>query len=149
MSIYTIRQITNIEQIDNSLWEFLDLCAKGLSEKYNNQFNWQNFDIGSYITFGRFMICYSRDKPVGVMLSRLSPSILDPKKAILTQDVLYTVSCQRATYWLLRDFIDFGKKNADFIMTMIGEKTNIKKASLEKLGFKKVEELYEIEVQRG
>lgn len=92
------------------------------------------------------MLCRRDGKPVGVMLSRLYDSILDPNVRILMQDLLYGKSGTRASKYLLADFIDFGKANANHVISMIGERTNIKGRSLENLGFKKLETLYRLEI---
>ena len=79
------------------------------------------------------------------MLARLYTSIFDDETKILQQDLLYARPGSRASKVLLDDFIDFGRKHADHILTTIGTETVIKGESLEKLGFSKLETTYRME----
>jgi hypothetical protein len=60
--------------------------------------------------------------------------------------LLYGVKGTKAAYLLFKDFIDFGKSNANHIITMICKITNIKPESLLKLGFTEMETLYRLEI---
>ena len=113
---------------------------------YGDKFNWKKFNIVEFAQRHRIMICRRNDEPIGFMLSRLGPSVFDPDFIILSQTLLYGEPGTRAAYLLMQDFIDFGKKNANHIITVLNTKTNIKRQSLEKLGFVKCEEQYRIEV---
>jgi hypothetical protein len=143
---YYLEQIRSKEQIDDELFEFFKKSGEKVAAVYENVFNWKHFHLLQYAIQHRFIICRRKGKPVGVHLSRLYPSILDPEIKILYQDLLFAEPGTRASIILLKDFLTFGKANADHVITCIGAKTNIKRQSLEKLGFKKMEELYRIEV---
>lgn len=144
--MYTIRRITDIHDIDKKLVSFLLTGAETLSKMYGDKFDWKNFDFIDYARRGFFIVCFKDDQPVGAILARLYGSIFDPQTKILMQDEFYVLpGSGRAAHLLMREFIDFGKLNANHVFTMIAEKTNIKRRSLEKLGFVKIEELYRLE----
>jgi len=93
-------------------------------------------------------VCERDGEIVGIMLARLYPSVFDPGKLILFQDLLYVKKdVRRAAYLLLAKFIDFGKTRADHIFTAITDHTNIKGRSLAKLGFSKIQEQYRLVVK--
>lgn len=144
---YTV-ECLNLEQIlSGSLREFLAEVGQHLSDAYENKFDWRNFRIRRYMRVGgRITICYRNGKPVGLMAARLSESIFDPEVRIFFQDTLYAKSGTRAAKLLLDDFIDFGRSHANHVLTTIGTRTNIRPGSLEKLGFKKLEETYRMEI---
>jgi hypothetical protein len=148
MTTYTIRQLKVEDLNDTDLCLFLANTADEMNDRYGNKFDVHNFDIENYIRYHRFMVCFKNEKPVGVMMSRLSYTVFDPKVIVLRQDHLSAVKGTRAAYLLMKDFIDFGKSNANHIITAIADKTNIKHQSLKKLGFKELEILYRMEVQK-
>ena len=128
------------------LQTFFIIAADKLSRMYGDNYDWRKFDLIGFAKKHRVMICWRDDRPVGFMLSRLGSSFFDPDFVILRQILLYGQPGTRAAYLLMQDFIDFGKNNANHIITMLNTKTNIKRQSLEKLGFVKSEQLYKIEV---
>lgn len=143
---YTIERLREWE-LDNDpeLIEFIRDGAKQVAELYGHKFDWTKFKIRIYAFDHRITICRKDGRPVGAMLSRLYGSIFDDGVKILYQDLLYAKPGTRAAKLLMDDFIDFGRSNANHIISAIGEHTNIKRRSLEKLGFKKLEELYRLE----
>lgn len=142
---YTVEQWHG-EDINKELFNFFLESAKSLANAYNNKFNYENFQLFEFAKENRVMLCKKNGRPVGVMLSRLAPSSLDPRVNILAQVLLYGEPGTKAAYLLMEEFIDFGRRNANHIITMINTKTNIKRRSLEKLGFVKTEEHYRLEV---
>lgn len=147
MTKYTVETLTwRHVMSDHKLLDFI--CESGweVSEKYGHPFKWQHAGIKHLIKSHRFTVCRREGEPVGFMFSSVLKSKFDEETIILRQDLLYARPQTRAAKYLLDDFIDFGKLNANHIISMIGEKTNIKPRSLEKLGFKKLETLYRIEV---
>lgn len=141
---YTIEQIKTIDQLERDP-EFILEVGEFCNELYGGLYDWKQMKASALLQ-SRFMICYRDNAPVGLMVSRLSKSFFDPEIKVLKQILLYGRPGTRAAYLLMQDFIDFGRANADHILTMIGSETNVKRQSLEKLGFQKVEELYRIEV---
>lgn len=143
---------TPIYTIERYVWtdgellrDFFQECAQEVSKLYGDHFLWWHFPVVTYSKEARLMICYKNGKPVGVMLYQIFPSVFDPSTLVCKQDLLYVKKGNpRATKLLLDEFIDFGKANANHVITMIAEKTNIKPRSLEKLGFKKLEVLYRL-----
>lgn len=144
---YTIERLTDYEATvkDKELIYFFYNAGVKLSAMHDNKLDWSFFNLAQYITHHRFMLCRRDGKPVGIHLSKLTRASLDSTKIILFQDLLYTLPNTRAAKLLMDDFIDFGKRNANHIITTIGEKTNIKPSSLKKLGFNKLETLYCLE----
>lgn len=151
-TVYTIKRLT-LEDVDPSnpanlvVWEFIRKTGKHLNRFYGDRYDWNNFPIPQVVKDHYFSICYRDDKPVGLMVGTLTGSIFDQNIKILRQITLYAVPRTQAAYWLLQDFIDFGKVNANHILTNIGTRTNIKPRSLEKLGFSELETLYRMEIK--
>ena len=145
MTEYRVERIVSIEQVQSHA-SFLLKVGDEVSEMYGNKFDWENFALYKYAWTNWLVICKKGGKPVGLMAARLFGSIFDDKTKILYQDLLYAQPGTRAAKYLLESFIDFGKSNADHIISCIGQKSNIKPRSLEKKGFVKLEELYRIEV---
>lgn len=144
---YTIERVLPEHLQDQKLLEYLATSAKQVAKLYGNKFDWKNFSLRGYLSRYRFMLCRRNGVPVGFMMARLYDSIFDPEKAILMQDLLFAEPGTRAAHVLMQDFIDFGKANANHIITMIAEHSNIKPSSLERYGFKQLETLYRIEVE--
>lgn len=140
---YTIKQIT---EIDKKHLEFFIEVAQNVAAMYGNKYNWKNFPLYEYAKRHRIIVCSRGDELVGVMLSRLGFSIFDPSVKNLRQDLLYARPGTRAAHYLIQEFIDFGERNANHIITTINKKTNIKGSTLEKAGFEKLEVLYRMEV---
>jgi hypothetical protein len=115
-----------------------------LADSYN--FEFRDFDFHSYARNHLFWVCRRRGAPVGVLLARIYPSIWGSKTKVLWQDSLYCKkSSGKAAYLLLKNFMDFGRKEANLVFTCRAKHTNIKVKSLERLGFKKSEELFLLE----
>jgi len=134
--------------IDDHTLAFIESSGRAVSGLYGGALNWQNFDVKHYFKRkGAIVIVWRGEKPVAAMLVRRLKSALDPEVRILYQDLLYAKPGNgRAVKILLRWLIDFGKRHADHIITCVAEATNIKPRSLERLGFKKLEELYRMRV---
>lgn len=144
---YQIKRIRDIGDVDGAVAEFFLYGAEHLSNLYEHPFNWRNFDFLEYARHGLFLICFRDGEPVGALMARLYSSVFDHETKILMQDELYAKpGAGRAAHLLFREFIDFGRANANHIITQIARRTNIKRRSLERLGFEKLEELYRLEV---
>ena len=148
MNTYTIKKLSSKDLDDPEISLFLVRVGKTANEIYGDKFQWNSFYINHYIYHHRVVVCFRDWIPVGVMLSRLFPSIFDRNKVILYQDLLFAEKGTRAAKLLFDDFLDFGKSNANHIITMIAEKTNISDRSLRKKGFKKLETQYRLEVKK-
>jgi hypothetical protein len=147
MNGYTIRVLRERRDFADKELRFIAGMAKHLSTIYKEcQDTWTNFRLYKYAEAHRVTCCYYNGEPVGALLARLSPSVFDGVTMILYQDILYARPASRASKLLLEDFIDFGKRRAKYIVTMVGQQTRIKGKNLEKLGFEKIEEIYRIEV---
>ncbi len=143
---YSIERIRGIDDITPELAAFFFKTADGVAEKYGNKFDPKSFDFIGYAEKGLFLVCRRDGFPVGALLARLYESIFDSEVIILYQDLLVCgPGSGRAAHLLYKHFIDFGRVHADHLFTCRAIHTNIKARSLEKLGFKKVEELWRME----
>lgn len=148
MSITTRYRVTRVKpaDIDERLYKFLYESACWVNSVYGNKFDWDRSLILTIARNGYLAIAHRGEMPVGFLAGSFYHSTFDRKMKILRQDLLFALPKTRASYYLLRDFIDFGKSSANHIITAIGTKTDIKPRSLEKLGFTKLEELYRMEI---
>lgn len=150
--MYTIKRLTMADIDSNNpanlkLWKFIQSTGGALNGLYGERYDWNNFPVPDVVRDHYLSICYRDDEPVGLMVGTLTGSIFDQKIKILRQITQYAVPGTQAAYWLMQDFIDFGKVNANHILTNIGARTNIKPRSLEKLGFSELETLYRMEIK--
>jgi hypothetical protein len=143
---YTIK-VCNGHNIDNTDFNFIYDSADKVNQIYGNKFQWEQFKIIFFAENHRLTICYRDQKPVGFMAATLIKSFFDANCVLLRQELLFALPNSRAANLLLKDFIDFGKLNANHILTTIGKKTNIKPKSLERLGFEELEVRYRLEVK--
>jgi hypothetical protein len=141
---YTIKRV-RLADLDEKLVEFLIESLDHVNEMYGRKFDWHRRRILDFARSHYLGVCYHDKRPVGFMAAILGPSTIDPKVIILKQELLFAKS-PRATVRLLEDFIDFGKAHANHVITVIGEKTNIKSASLEKLGFSRYQVMHRMEI---
>ena len=142
---YEVRVIKAAD-FDDELLEFMFTSLKEVIELHDRKINPANCRILKFAEHQRLTICFKNGRPVGYMMSALTRSIFDENVKILKQISLYTRPKTRAANLLMKDFIDFGRANADHVISMIGVKTNIKPQTLERLGFKHLETLYIMEV---
>jgi hypothetical protein len=146
LMIYTTESI-QVEDIDKKLAAYLKTNLDNLRQHDGKKYLYDQFDLRTYLkNKGRLVVCRRNDEPVGFMIYRLCEGLFPPFPKVLMQDLLSCQPKSRAAYHLMKEFIDFGRANTDHIITMIGHNTNIKRRSLERLGFVKADELYRIEV---
>lgn len=141
---YIIKRI-GTGDLDPKLIQFIGEAGKKLNQQYDQNYDYNHFPIREFVKKHYLCVCYRDGSPVGFLAASLFSSFFDSKCRILYQNLLYSLPNTRATYFLLRDFIDFGRLHANHIITVIAEKSNIKPQSLIKLGFKKLEESYRME----
>lgn len=144
---YTIDLISSHSQFDDDLVQFL--CEEGpkIAAMFGDQYSFEKFNFTKFFLGGSMFVCKKGEKVDGIMLFVIFKSPWDRETVILKQHLLYVKSRgkSRTAYRLMQHFIDFGKANANHIVTMIGENTNISRRSLERLGFTKIEEIYRME----
>ena len=92
------------------------------------------------------LLCYRDEEPVGFLIASRGCAFWNDELRVLRQETLQARPGTRAAYHLMKHFIDIGKASADHVITMIGQRTNIKPSSLKKLGFSELEILYSMEV---
>ena len=138
-------EITREHFNDPEIRELIRHGFETCNSLHGNQYDWSGFPILKFIETQRLTVCFRNKKPIGYLMATIGPSFFDPRVIVAKQNMLFSLPNTRATYELMKDFIDFGKTNANHIITMIGEKTNIKPKSLKKLGFKELETLYRME----
>ena len=112
---------------------------------YGSKYNWKSTDMIPILETCIFLICFRKEKPVGFLVAQRLRSFFDKDILIMKQVILYGLTNTRASYLLLKAFIDIGRNSANHVITMIGEKTNIKPKTLERLGFKAIETIYRLE----
>lgn len=144
--MYDIKRIT-VDNVNELIYWYFAKSAKQISEAYGNKFNWRKLPIGQYLQDPDIVILMAFDgvNPVGFIAGKMYGSFFDPDTRILFQQILYAEK-PRVTHALLREFIDFGRLHVNHVISCIGEQTNIKQRSLERLGFTKLEEVYRMEV---
>lgn len=142
---YTVRKL-EVKDLKNALiLRFIADSGDRLNRVYGDKYEWSHrFPLKYTVENHLFLMCFKGDEPVGLMVGTIQPAIFDINRTVLRQETLFG-KYPKATIELLRYFIDFGKVNANLILTNIGEHTNLKPASLEKLGFTKLETLYSME----
>lgn len=145
---YTVKKV-EAPEIDVKTTVFMIAASHHLSREYGEKFNFDPKRIESIVATGDFWVCWKGEDIVGFMFARRSRSLFDPEKVMLIQHLLFALPQTKGAFYLLKEFIDFGKHHADHIITMIAEKTNIKERSLERLGFSKLETMYRMETHRG
>ena len=141
---YTVKQI-KVQDLDNTLLRFIYNALTSLTKR-----NGLKYDIGAmpikHITQNHIvLVCYRDETPIGFMIGLLNTIIFDINLTALSQLVLYAEQ-PKATYALLKQFIDIGKQRANYISMCVGHLTNIKESSLLKLGFIKSDTEYRMEV---
>lgn len=143
--MYTIKRIKSPD-VEGDVRRFIAEGAEFANRVYGNKYDWSEFPILDFVDSHYFAMCFKRNVPVGFICGTLTRNGFDRKITTLRQTLLYAVPKTRASLLLLKDFIDFGKENAKHIITGIGTETNIKPKSLEKLGFKHLEQVFRLEV---
>lgn len=89
---------------------------------------------------------------LGFIIGAITPHLFNPKVVVLTE-LLWWVDPQfrktRAGYLLLKQFVEWGKENTDWITFSVQTITPIKETTLKKFGFRQIEACYLIEVGCG
>ena len=142
MTDYVVKRVTE-PNIYGLVYQFYLEEWENVCKIFGHEFDRERFDFVRYALDNLLLVCFYRSYPIGILMARLYPSVWDSGKKVLFQDLLYCKKSKtRAPHLLLREFIDFGRANANLVFTCRTPYTNIKEHSLEKLGFKKTEELY-------
>lgn len=145
MATYTVERITDYS--DLTVQE-IDCFARGaarLSMLYGQE-DVTGFPMQSAIEKGVTLFCYRDGVPVGFLIATLNPYIFNPHKKMLRQETFWAEPYTRASWHLLNEFVDFGKRNADYVITMIARHTNLTPRNLKRLGFSELETIYRMEV---
>lgn len=141
---YTIKRLKEAD-VTQQIREFIFYAATQANKAYGNKYNWSRLPIIELMNKHYFAMCFRDGEPVGLLIATLGKNFFDPDIIVLKQNLLFSLPNTRSSYYLLKDFVDFGKTHANYVITSIGTETNIKNNSLEKLGFKKLEEHYRME----
>ena len=145
---YELERFTREVVFDEEMLAFFVEVAARASSMYGEKFNWEKFDLYKYLRTGGFLfVCRKNKKPVGLCLAKLYFSVFDGETKLLRHDLLYGEPGTKAGYLLFKAYLDFGKHNANHILGTIGEHTNINPRSLEKLGFKKLDTIFRLEIR--
>lgn len=145
MIVYTIER-ANI--LTDELRIFLECEMPKLSETFGNKFNYEMAIVKYMIERGIFFVGRRNGEIRGIHISWLFKSPLDIEVKILQQQLFYVKpESGRMAFYLFKKFIDFGKTEANHIITMLTSRTNIKSETLNNLGFEKLETLYRMEIK--
>lgn len=140
--------IEKVDYLDDDLKTYLKKELPVLCEKFNNKYDYNYAAIIRMIQSGVFLVCKRNDEITGIHISWLVQSPLDVRIKLLQQQLFYVKEGSgRSAYHLFKKFIDYGKKHADYIITMIGEHTNVKASTLKRWGFHESEILYQMKVE--
>lgn len=142
---------TRVEKVDNldnyALINFFYCEAPQIALLFGGNFDWRNFDLHKYARNHHVWICWRGHEPIGIMMAQLYGSVFDFESKVLWQDLLYVKkSSSRAAFLLMKEFIAFGRANAKLVFTARTKHTNVKESTLERLGFFKTEELYQLRI---
>ncbi len=132
--------------LTNELQNFVNSEGPRIAEIFDNKFNPSGAALEGMIERGIFLVGRRNGEIRGVHISWLVKSPLDVEIKILQQQLFYVKpDSGRMSYHLFNKFIDIGKSEANHIITMLTRQTNIKSATLEKIGFKELEVVYRLE----
>lgn len=146
---YTIDRLCNLESFTKEVMEFFEKEAPTITELFDGKLNYKNADLLHIAKNSHFLICRRNGEIRGYLIAALLSTPLDRKKRILQQVSFYVKpNSGRTAYHLFHKFIDIGNNEADHVITMLTSKSNIKPSSLEKLGFKELETLYRLEINK-
>jgi hypothetical protein len=146
MQDYTVRKLTGNYDVTESVKEFFYACARSHSEILGLKYDIEKFSLDEYARHSHVWFCFKGEKPVGFMLAVMGGTSLDSKHITLRQTFLYGLPGTRASAYLLKEFVDFGKRHANDVIITVGKKTNLKSRSLERLGFFEWETIHKLEV---
>jgi hypothetical protein len=91
-------------------------------------------------------------RPIGFIGGYFVPHPFNPKVTMLSELFWWVDEDERgsrAGSYLLKSFIDYGKKNADWIVFGLNTKTPVKEETILRLGFKRHEVCYLLETSKG
>lgn len=127
-------------------YDWLKKSCNELNSLYGTNYDFSRFPLNVVEKHHYFRVCLKDDKPVGFIIATIGQHMFDYNIKILSQQLMFAETGTKAGYLLMQDFIDFGKLHSNHIITMIADYTNIKEKSLVKLGFKKLETAYRMEI---
>ena len=96
-----------------------------------------------------FFVAEKNFEPVGFIFGFFVPHFFNPEIKTLTELAWWVIPSERGTeagLLLMRAFIEFGKKNADWIAFGLNEKTPVNPDRLLSMGFKNFERSFLLEV---
>ena len=145
--IYTIERLKCKEDFTEDVKKFWNEEAPKIGKLFDDKLDYRNCKPILLAERGVFFICRRDGEITGQHISSLSLCPLDLGKTLLHQMHFYAKpDSGRTAYHLFKEFLDFGKLNADHIITMLTSQTNIKSSTLERMGFEELETLYRLEV---
>lgn len=145
--LVTTYMIKRAYTVTPELQNFLTIEVPKISERFGHKFDYNNLDLNRMVSNGIFLYCERNGEVTGILSAMVGTTLFDVKLKILQQRIFYVKpDSGRTAYHLFKKFIDIGKREANHIITMLTSETNIKPQTLEKMGFKKMETLYRLEV---
>jgi len=144
---YTIKKITG-KQLDKVHSRYIYEASVKLNAAHGSPFFFHAFPVKRFADEQHLWICYRDKVIVGFLAATMTSNLFDPSIKQLKQTLLYADPGTRASKYLLENMIDFGRLHANHIHCVIGQKTNIKPRSLERLGFKELETTFRMEIEK-
>ena len=98
---------------------------------------------------GLVLIAEQGDQHLGFIVGAITPHLFNPNILVLTEFLWWVEPAYRkgrAGYLLLKEFIQWGEKNADWIVFTIEEKSPLNEETILKQGFERMERSYLKEV---
>lgn len=142
---YTVKQLKYYFDLEDWELAMFHRGAAALGLLYGEK-DPQQFPIEGVMRHGIVFMCYRDGNPCGFLIASKNRYLFDPRKTMLRQETFFAEPGTRAAWYLFNEFLDFGKRNANYIVTMIGKHTNLTPRTLERLGFEELETLYRMEI---
>ena len=142
-------EVVRPSEVGKELEEFLSRELPKLNYKFGNKYDINNALIYTMMMKGIFLVGKRNGEIRGIHISWLNVHPFDCEQHILMQQLFYVMpDSGRMAFHLFNKFIDIGKESANHIITMTNEYTNIKSETLEKYGFKEIEKMFRMEIEK-
>lgn len=141
-------KVERVTELTDELRSFLIAELPSIAELFDDVFDPQYAAIEHMLKNGIFFVGWKNGEIRGFHQSWLvNQHALDVRIKVLRQQIFYVKpDSYGVAEQLFQKFLDFGKLEANHIITMLTRRTNIKPETLMKKGFKEMEVLYRLEV---
>lgn len=146
MNDYTVERIDDYHKLTKFEVALFNYGAILLAKEYGES-DPLSFPLEHFIDKGVVFMCYREGFPVGFLIATHYPYLFNPSKTVLRQEVFWAMPGTRASFFLFNEFLDFGKRNANYVISMIANRTRMTHRTMERYGFEKLETMYRMEVK--